>query len=125
MAADQGFAVAQYNLGVCYYQGTGVEKDEVEGVKWYRKAADQGFAGAQHNLGLIYAHGKGVKQDGVEAYMWALLASHGGNQKAQELIDSMQSLTAEQKAEGLRRAKEFKKSLELKNTGADIPRTIE
>ena len=31
----------QYNLGVCYYKGEGVAKDQVEAVKWYRKAAEQ------------------------------------------------------------------------------------
>ena len=34
-------ADAQYNLGVCYDNGQGVAKDEVEAVKWYRKAAEQ------------------------------------------------------------------------------------
>ena len=38
-------------LGVCYQYGTGVEKDEVEAVKYYKMAADQGDADAQNNLG--------------------------------------------------------------------------
>ena len=33
------YAEAQYNLGVCYRDGTGVEKDDAEAVKWYRRAA--------------------------------------------------------------------------------------
>lgn len=32
-------AIAQTGLGYCYLQGEGVEKDEREAVKWYRKAA--------------------------------------------------------------------------------------
>ena len=36
---------------MCYHYGTGVVKDEVEAVKYYRMAADQGFASAQYNLG--------------------------------------------------------------------------
>ena len=40
-AAEQNDAKAQYNLGVCYDNGQGVAKDEVEAVKWYRKAAEQ------------------------------------------------------------------------------------
>ncbi|MSR43556.1 MAG: hypothetical protein EXS19_05920, partial [Pedosphaera sp.] len=39
---EKGDASAQYNLGVMYANGLGVPKDEVEAVKWYRKAADQG-----------------------------------------------------------------------------------
>ena len=49
-AARQGDAEAQYNLGVCYRKGYGVEKDLTEAVKWLRKAADQGFAEAQDML---------------------------------------------------------------------------
>ena len=45
-AAEQGNAVAQHNLGLCYDYGTGVEKDGREAVKWYRKAAEQGYADA-------------------------------------------------------------------------------
>jgi len=40
--AEKGDAIAQYNLGVMYDEGKGVEKDEKEAVKWYRKAAEQG-----------------------------------------------------------------------------------
>jgi TPR repeat protein len=29
-------------LGYCYKNGRGVSKDELEAVKWYRKAAEQG-----------------------------------------------------------------------------------
>ena len=39
--------------GFCYYNGTGVAKDQAEAVKYYRLAADQGHAQAQFNLGRI------------------------------------------------------------------------
>ena len=68
--AKQGDAAAQYNLGVCYYNGIGVEKDYVEAVKWYRKAAEQGRARAQSTLGVRYANGEGVEKDYVEAVKW-------------------------------------------------------
>ena len=38
-------------VGVCYEDGTGVVKDEVEAVKYYKMAADQGDADAQKALG--------------------------------------------------------------------------
>ena len=38
-------------LGVCYLNGTGVLKDEVKAVKYFKMAADQGHANAQKNLG--------------------------------------------------------------------------
>jgi TPR repeat protein len=52
-AADQGYAAAQYNLGVCYDNGGGVVQDKAEAVKWYRKAADQGNVEALEALQKI------------------------------------------------------------------------
>lgn len=69
-AAEQNYAPAQHNLGVCYANGEGVAKDYVEAVKWYRKAAEQNDASAQINLGACYCKGKGVAKDGAEAVKW-------------------------------------------------------
>ena len=49
--AEKGEVSAQYFLGLIYANGRGVAKDEVEAVKWYRKAAEQGDADAQGILG--------------------------------------------------------------------------
>lgn len=37
--AEQGDAEAQFNLGLCYYNGTGIEQDYKKTVKWFLKAA--------------------------------------------------------------------------------------
>ena len=50
--AEEGDARAQYNLGVHYEFGHGVEQDDDIAALWYRKAAEQGDSGAQHNLPL-------------------------------------------------------------------------
>jgi TPR repeat protein len=47
LAADQGDAKAQYNIGGCYSKGTGVVQDDAEALRWFRLAADQGLAEAQ------------------------------------------------------------------------------
>jgi hypothetical protein len=73
--AEQGIAVAQYNLGVMYDNGQGVMQDYAAAVKWYDLAAAQGFADAQYNLGNMYAAGKGVVQDDVVAVKWYDLAA--------------------------------------------------
>ncbi len=75
LAAEQGLADAQYNLGVMYEVGQGVPQDYDEAVKWYRLAAEQGDALGQNNLGFMYANGQGVPQDYVLAYMWMNLAA--------------------------------------------------
>ena len=50
--AKQGYATAQFNLGLMYYKGKGVPQDYKTAVKWYRLAAEQGNAYAQNNLGM-------------------------------------------------------------------------
>ena len=52
--AEQGFAQAQFNLGVMYENGQGVHQDYKEAVRLYRLSAEQGHAKAQNNLGLMY-----------------------------------------------------------------------
>jgi TPR repeat protein len=47
MAAEQGLARAQFNLGVMYANGQGVAQNDDEAGKWLRKAAEQGHEGAR------------------------------------------------------------------------------
>ena len=57
-AAGQGYASAQYNLGLHYADGRGVAKDGVEAAKWYQKAAAQGNTNAMRMLGNANAKSK-------------------------------------------------------------------
>jgi len=117
-AAEQGFARSQLNLARFYYRGRGVTRDYVEAAKWYRKAAEQNNAGAQYSLGHCYANGEGLEKDMVEAYKWTLLAagpSHKkgqekGQENAKEYLPTLEgAMTPEQRAEGKRRADEWRK----------------
>lgn len=38
-AAEKGCTEAEFQLGKCYYEGTGVEKDDAKAVEWLRRAA--------------------------------------------------------------------------------------
>src|SRR4051812_48536291 len=49
--AEQGLAVAQFNVGLMYDVGQGVLQNYPEAVKWYRLAANQGRSDAQYQLG--------------------------------------------------------------------------
>ena len=84
LAAGQGDASAQSNLGFMYQEGRGVPQDNAEAVRWYRLAAGQGHAMAQHNLAASYAVGAGVPQDPVLAHMWFIISSSTGNGSAVE-----------------------------------------
>ena len=61
------FAITKFYLGTIYTEGSGVEKDYIEAVKWYQKSADQGFFHSEVSLGAMYYNGKGVEQDYTEA----------------------------------------------------------
>ncbi len=52
--AEDGHALAQYNMGVIYDEGRGVKPSRVQAIEWWTKAADQGLPIAQHNLALMY-----------------------------------------------------------------------
>ncbi|MBQ3239938.1 MAG: sel1 repeat family protein, partial [Akkermansia sp.] len=80
---EQGYADAQFNLGVCYENGWGVPKDAAEAVKWYRAAAEQGYADAQFNLAQCYRNGRGVPKDEAEAVKWYRAAAEQGYADAQ------------------------------------------
>ena len=54
-AADQGFAEAQFDLGLMYAYGLGVTQSYPKAAKWWRKAAEQGYAMAQRMLERLEA----------------------------------------------------------------------
>ena len=68
--AEAGDAESEMELGRRYNKGEGVAKNEVEAVKWYRKAAEQNNADAQYMLGVCYYAGEGVAKDQAEATKW-------------------------------------------------------
>jgi uncharacterized protein len=52
-AAEQNFAAAQANLGVCFERGDGVAKYEVEAYKWDLLAAAQGDTKGKRNASIL------------------------------------------------------------------------
>ena len=72
--AEKGDAKAQYSLGDKYVTGRGVEKDDKEAVKWYRKAAEQNHAAALNNstpsenlAAALTFLGLALPEDGINA----------------------------------------------------------
>jgi TPR repeat protein len=49
-AAAQGDVTAQYNLGILYEKGIGVQKDNTQAAELFKKAARHGAAGPQFSL---------------------------------------------------------------------------
>ena len=112
LAAEQGDAFAQGNLGVMYGTGEGVPQDYQEAVRWLRLAAKQGDAFAQFNLGVMYNNGEGVPQDYVRAHKWFNLGAARTTPENAENFRSArekvaEKMTASQVAEAQRLAREW------------------
>ncbi len=87
--AQQGDAPAQTILGLMYFNGQGVAKNDATAVTWYRRAAEQGYAGAQNNLGLMYFNGRGVAKNDATALAWFIKAAEQGDASAQNNLGFM------------------------------------
>ena len=69
-AAQAGDPRAQYNVGVMYQSGIGVNTNMPLALQWYHKAAAQNEENAQYNLGVIYLQGIGVEKNQDTAIGW-------------------------------------------------------
>jgi len=64
MAAMQGDAAGQYNLGRMYQSGNGIEKDDAKASYWMRRSAAKNYVAAIKALALGYRIGTlGIKVD--------------------------------------------------------------
>jgi uncharacterized protein len=81
--ADRGDSRGQSLLGLLYYRGRGVPRDDRTALQWFHRAADQGDVSARFYLGVIYSEGDGVPQDYAEAAKWFRLAAEKGDPQAQ------------------------------------------
>ena len=81
--AEAGDAESEVELGLRYTNSEGVAKDQVEAVKWYRKAAEQNYPRGQYNLGVGYYKGEGVVKDQAEAVKWFRKAAEQNLARAQ------------------------------------------
>lgn len=77
--AEQGYPLAECQVGYFYYDGLGVEKDLEKAVYWTRRAAEHGDRDGQCNLAWLYEDGIGVERDMDMARYWyqkAALQNH-------------------------------------------------
>ena len=69
--AEQGHAIAQFNLALLYHSGLGVDLDEAKAVSWYKKSASNGYYKAQEYLAVGYREGWfGLPKDSKQASYW-------------------------------------------------------
>ena len=94
--------------------GNGVAKDQVEALKWCRKAADQGHAKAQYTLGWMYETGDGVEKDYVEAYAWWNIAAKADSDAAKNRDLIKKKMSPQQVVEAQKRTRELRALIEAK-----------
>ncbi len=89
-AADAGSLEAMFDLGDCYYDGDGVDKNMPLAIKWMTKAADAGYAKAQLAIGATYYSGaEGLDQNYALAEKYLLLAANKENADAQGFLSAL------------------------------------
>jgi TPR repeat protein len=83
-AAEQGSAIAQFNLGLFYDPRHGyiLNTDKKQAEQWYCKAAEQGYIPAQRALGEFHSAGN----DDVQAAQWFRKAAEQGDPWAQNKL---------------------------------------
>lgn len=85
-SAQRGDNVAQYQAGVIFERGMGVERNQEKAAEWYEKSAWQGNVDAQYNLALMYISGRGVAQNEERAMIWLAKAARQGDKEARKLL---------------------------------------
>jgi TPR repeat protein len=80
--AEKGDVQSQYELGLRYGRGVGVEKDLNEAEKWFTRAAEGGHALAQYNAALLKSQRKD-RHSQKEAVRWYIASAEQGFVDAQ------------------------------------------
>ena len=80
---------AQTREGNRYRTGSGVARNYIEAVYWYRRAAMQGFAGGQNNFAVMYEQGRGIARNKHKAAKWYRKAAEQQDASAQHALGRM------------------------------------
>ena len=98
-ASEQGFAIAERNLGVMYVLGQGVEANETEAMRWFAKAVASGANPALINQALLYMQGSQTAHDYAAAQKLLLQAVSLGIEDAKPLLSRCEAAMANRTAE--------------------------
>lgn len=87
--ALRGDKDAQFQVGVMYERGVGIDMNQSQAAKWYEKAALQGHMDGQYNIGIMYGSGRGVEQNDRFAMMWLASAAKQGDKEARKVLNAL------------------------------------
>eukprot|EP00468_Gymnochlora_sp_CCMP2014_P010657 CAMPEP_0167745092 /NCGR_PEP_ID=MMETSP0110_2-20121227/2959_1 /TAXON_ID=629695 /ORGANISM="Gymnochlora sp., Strain CCMP2014" /LENGTH=509 /DNA_ID=CAMNT_0007629695 /DNA_START=95 /DNA_END=1624 /DNA_ORIENTATION=- len=118
IARDANNPEAMYNLGLCYYSGSGVSKNYETAYDWFSKAAEHGFADAKFNLGVMSQLGRGIGQSQEAAEEWYLDAANGNVSEACNNLGRMYQVGVLGKPDPMKAFKFYRKGAHLGNGDA-------
>ena len=87
--AEQGYPLAECQVGYFYAQGLGVERDLDRALLWTRRAAEHGDRDGQFNLGCFYEEGTVLARDMEQAALWYQMAARQGHTEAAERLRAL------------------------------------
>jgi uncharacterized protein len=84
-AAEQGNPNGIYNLGLCYFQGAGIDKDQAKGLELLRSIAAKGYQGAQLVIARADLNHLSSSPDPAEGARYAQILAKAGVAEAEEM----------------------------------------
>ena len=87
--AEQGYPLAECQVGYFYAQGLGVERDLDKALLWTRRAAEHGDRDGQFNLGCFYEEGTVLARSMEQAALWYQRAARQGHAEAAERLRAL------------------------------------
>lgn len=87
--AHAGVPRAQNNVGACFAEGMGVERDPALALRWLTLSADNGDPVGQRNLAAFHFKGDGIEQSDAEALRLYRLAAEQDDAPAQDMLSWM------------------------------------
>lgn len=87
--AEQGYPLAECQVGYFYAEGLGVERDLDRALLWTRRAAEHGDRDGQFNLGCFYEEGTALARSMEQAALWYQRAARQGHAEAAERLRAL------------------------------------
>ena len=87
--AEEGSYLAQYELGLRYVEGEGIEVSADDAYKWFMQASEKGFYKAQYLLSQCFFFGFGTSQNYSKSFSWMNKAAEQSMPEAQYELAGM------------------------------------
>lgn len=106
-AAEYGCSEAMNKVGICYYNGKGVNRDKVIANIWFLRAAKTGNVWGRRNIAFEFLSGvNGISKDIKEARYWFSLAAEQGNEECKTKLAELDEQDKEKRKQELAKEKE-------------------